>query len=115
MAFDELTLQRIDRCVGGLCRNRTNPSIADQLRFEYEVSGHAVSVYEVRPDWQDPSQETKMGIARFRFIKSRSEWRLYWMRRDLKWHLYDPDVSINRRLEPLVAVVEKDQWRAFFG
>lgn len=115
MAFDELTLQRIERAVGGLCRSRTNPKFADQLRFEYEISGHAVSVYEIRPDWRDASQETKMGIARFRHIKTRGEWRLYWMRQDLKWHLYDPDVSISTQLESLVSVVEQDEWRAFFG
>ena len=115
MAFNELELKRIDNCVGGLCRERTHPEYRAELEFVYEIEGHSVSIYEVRPDWQDASKKTKMGVARFRYTRARGEWRLYWMRRDLKWHLYDPDVSISRQLEPLVDVVAKDRSGAFFG
>jgi hypothetical protein len=55
-----------------------------------------------------------MGIARFRFVRSRDVWELYWMRRDLKWHCYDPAES-TPDLAALVAVVEADEYRAFFG
>ena len=79
------------------------------------IDGQSVSIYEVRPVWRDPGTKTKMGIARFRYIRSKHEWRLYWMRRDLKWHLYEPDQSVSSNLETLVSVVEKDQMGAFFG
>ena len=115
MAFDELELKRIDNSVGSLCRKRTHPEYRAELEFVYEVEGHSVSIYEVRPDWQDSSKKTKMGVARFRYMRSRGEWRLYWMRRHLKWHLYDPDVSVSRQLEPLVDVVANDRSGAFFG
>lgn len=115
MAFDELELKRIDNSVGELCRKRARPEYRTELEFVYEVEGHSVSIYEVRPDWQDPSKKTKMGVARFRYMRTRREWRLYWMRRDLKWHLYDPEVSISRQLEPLVDVVANDRSGAFFG
>ena len=51
MPFNELELKRIDHTVGGLCRRKTRPEHAEQLRFECEIDGHTVSVWEVRPPW----------------------------------------------------------------
>jgi hypothetical protein len=114
MAFSELELKRIDRTVGGLCRGRSRPEFADRLRIVYEIEGHTVSVYEERPPWDDVGEWTRMGVARFRFIRTRGEWQLYWMRRDLRWHRYDTDGPANG-LATLVAVVDADEHGAFFG
>ena len=54
-----------------------------------------------------------MGVARFRFIRSRGVWQLCWMRRDLKWHPYD-DTAPTRVLAAFVAIVEADEYGAFF-
>ncbi|HZJ02174.1 MAG TPA: DUF3024 domain-containing protein [Thermoleophilia bacterium] len=114
MAFDELELKRIDKTVGELCRRRTNPQYADKLRFVYEIDGHAVSIYEERPPWDGMGEWTRMGVARLRFVRTRGEWQLYWMRRDLKWHGYEPEPA-TRDLASLVNVVEADKYGAFFG
>ena len=114
MAFSEIELKLIDTTVGELCR-RVPAHIRDQLDYIYEVEGHAVFMYEIRPQWNDPKKTTKMGVARFRYFRSRGEWKLYWMRRDLKWHEYDPDVSTATSLKSLVAIVDEDKWGAFFG
>ena len=58
---------------------------------------------------------TRHGIARFRFYRSRTEWQLYWMRQDLHWHRYEPDDEMPTDLASLVALVEADRYRAFFG
>ena len=55
-----------------------------------------------------------MGVARFRYTRSRRSWTLHWMRRDLKWHMYDPD-AMPADLEALVALVDEDRYGAFFG
>ena len=81
MSFNELELKRIDRTVGELCRRKTRPEYADQLRFECEIDGHTVTVWEVRPPWDGVGDRTRMGVARFRFFRSRGVWQLYWMRR----------------------------------
>jgi len=51
---------------------------------------------------------TRLGVARFRFVRSRGAGQLYWMRRDLKWHRYDPAES-TPDLAALVAIVEADE------
>jgi hypothetical protein len=114
VAFDELGLKRIERTVGGLCRRCSPPEHADQLRTVYEIEGHSVTMYEERPPWDGVGEWTRSGIARFRFSRSRREWRLYWMRQDLRWHLYDPD-EMPPDLDSLVAAVEADKYGAFFG
>ena len=114
MSFSELELKRIDRTVGELCRRSTRPEHADQLRFECDIRGHTVTIWEVRPPWDGVGEQTRMGVARFRYFRSRGVWIVYWMRRDLKWHRYDPAPS-TPDLAALVAIVEADEYRAFFG
>jgi hypothetical protein len=114
MAFNELELKRIDRTVGDLCRRNTLPQHADELRFICELDGHAVSIYEQRPPWRGSGPWTSHGIARFRFSRAGGRWTLFWMRQDLKWHCYVPQPpSVD--LASLVAVVEADEYGAFFG
>lgn len=115
MAFSELDLKRIDTSAGDLCRRLNSRSRQHRIRYLCEVEGNTVTLWEERPAWDDPKRTTKTGIARFRHWKSRETWQLYWMRRALKWHAYDPDVSFAKRLSALVKVVEEDKWRAFFG
>lgn len=114
MAFDELEPKRIERTVGELCRRCSPPEHADELRTAYEVEGHSATMYEERSPWDGVGGWTRGGIARFRFSRSRGEWRLYWMRQDLRWHRYDPD-EMPPDLDSRVAVVEADEFGAFFG
>ena len=115
MAFSELELKRIDRIVGGLCRRCSPPEHADEVRTVYEVVGHAVLVYEERPPWDGVGEWTRMGVARLRFYRSRGEWLLYWMRADGRWERYEPRDEMPSDLEPLVALVDADEYGAFFG
>jgi Protein of unknown function (DUF3024) len=115
VAFDELELKRIDRTVGELCRRCSPPEHADELRTVYEVEGHIVSVYEERPPWRGEGEWTRMGVARFRYVRSRDEWQLYWMRQDLRWHPYSPEDEMPRDLPSRVALVDADAHGAFFG
>jgi Protein of unknown function (DUF3024) len=114
MAFSEFELKMIDRTVGGLCRRHSPAQFADELRTVYEVDGHSVSVFEERPPFRGSGEWTRSGVAKFRYVRSRGTWTLYWMRRDLKWHLYDPQ-PLPPDLSLLVQVVEEDKYGAFFG
>lgn len=116
MPFDDLELKRIENTVGAMCRRRSPPQFKDQLQIIYEVKGHSVLVYETRPPWDSLGEWTKMGVAKLTYVRSRKEWKLYWMRRDLKWHAYDPEIRTRTpTLEQLVRVVDEDRYGAFFG
>ena len=116
MAFSDLELRRIDKAVGSMCRRRSPPQFKDKLQIIYEIKGHSVLVYETRPPWDGPGEWTKLEVAKFTYVRSRNEWKLYWMRRDLKWHAYDPETGAKKNgLEVLVRVVDTDRYGAFFG
>lgn len=114
VAFNELDLRRIERIVGGVCRRRTRPEVAHELRLIYEVDGQSVVISEERPDWRDPAKRMLTPVAKLRFVRTSGLWTLYWMRADLKWHAYQP-APPTADLATLVAVVDRDPYGAFFG
>ncbi len=116
MAFSEIELKRIDNLVGDLCRRKSPAHIRDQLRFDYDISQHNVHIWEVRPAYNDPNVETRHGVAKFQYIRTKRIWKLYWMRADLKWHGYNPDPDrVLTTLDEQVAEVEHDPYATFFG
>ena len=76
MAFNELELKRIEKLGGGFCRRRTSPELADQLRIDYAIKGHSVTLFEERPDWRDPAERMRTPFARLRFVRSTGLWTL---------------------------------------
>lgn len=114
MAFSEIERKRIENTVGGMCQRRNRPEMHDKLRLEYSVDRHDVELYEVRPHWQDPTEELHTSCAKLKFVRTAGEWRLFWMRKDLRWHAYEP-LPASRSLEELVAEVARDRYGCFFG
>jgi len=71
------------------CREQIAPSVADQVRLEYEVHGLTAILVERRPPWpsQTPDEEwQRIPIARFRFTVDSARWTLDWPDRDDRWH-----------------------------
>ncbi len=114
MAFSEIELKLIESTVGKMCHRRSPARIKDQLRITYRINNYSVEVYEERPRWDNPQEWTSLGIAKFLYVKISKKWKLYWMRQDLKWHLYAP-LAESITIEKLVAEVDKDPHGAFFG
>ena len=89
MAFDDTELQAIRGALNMLC-DRVPAEVRDHVRISYDIDRLSVLVYEERPEWRNPDEWTRCPVAKLRFYRSRGEWELYWMRRDRKWHLYEP-------------------------
>ena len=114
MAFSEIELKHIDQVVGGLCRRRSRPGFKDELSLEYKVEGHDVVIFERRPRYGALVGVTDSPVAKLKFVRTMGEWRLFWMKRDLKWHGYVTLLS-SKKLDELVAEVDKDPFCCFFG
>lgn len=97
-----------------LARRAVPEHIREQLDFGYAIVGHTVDLQEIRPDWRDQSTTRQRAFARVKFVRSHDHWRLYWMRADLKWHLYEPDPH-HSTLQDALAVVDEDHYGCFFG
>ena len=97
-----------------LARHEAPAHLREQLDFGYKIVGHTIDVFEIRPDWQDKSTTRHTPVARVKYVRTQDEWRLYWMRADLKWHLYEP-APVHASLQETLAVVDKDEYCCFFG
>lgn len=115
MAFNDAELELIDATVGALVRRRRPPEhIRDQLDVEVEIDKHQVRIFSLRPLWSDPTHTVRSGVAQFTYTRTRNSWKLYWMRRDGKWHPWAPTENTGTLLE-LVHVVDDDTRGGFWG
>jgi len=114
MAFSESELKLIENTVGKMCQRRSPEHLRDEVRITYKVINHSVEVYEQRPRWNNPEEWTSTPVAKFLYTRTTKKWKLYWMRQNLKWYLYEP-LPESTTVEKLVAEVDKDPNGAFFG
>jgi hypothetical protein len=97
-----------------LDRRRPPEHIRPRLDIGYAIVGQTVDLFEIRPDWQDTTTTRHTPVARMRFVRTANEWRLYWMRRDLKWHAYEPSAT-HKSLRSALEAVDRDDYCCFFG
>ena len=117
MAFDDLQLARVRREVDEFIERRRPPEkIRDEVDLVCRIDedDQSVVIYEIRPDWQDPDETVHTRVARMKYVKSRDVWKLYWMRRDLKWHKYPPSPEV-RSLQEAIEIVDEDDNGCFWG
>ncbi|MCL4798826.1 MAG: DUF3024 domain-containing protein [Burkholderiales bacterium] len=115
MAFSDLELKRCERDIGRFMEQRRPPvHIRSELDLGYRIEGQSVQIFEIRPDWKDKSIKRETPVAKATYIRTKNCWRIFWMRRDLKWHGYEPNYEV-RSLEEFLSVVAKDEFCCFFG
>jgi hypothetical protein len=95
-------------------RRRPAPQIRHELDLGYRLKDQSVEVFELRPFWKNPQEILETKVAKATYVRSRDVWRIFWLRKDLKWHRYDPRPEV-KRLEEFVAVVDEDRYCCFFG
>ena len=115
MAFTELERKRCEREMERyLERSRPPMHIRPKLDIGYRVTGQSIEIFEIRPHWQSPKEILEHPVAKTTFVRTTESWRIYWMRRDLKWHGYEPTLEVDS-LSAFLAVVERDEYCCFFG
>ncbi len=92
MPISEIERRKAEKVLGAYCMERTNPAVRDQLEIVYRLEGNYAYISERRPDWRDSSIVRDHDVAKFRFVVNRRVWTLYWLDRNLKWHLF-PDCA----------------------
>jgi len=115
MALTELELKRCEHELGKfLERRRPPPQIRDEVDIGYRVEGQSVEIFEVRPEWKNPKRKREHPIAKATYVRTQKCWKVFWMRRDLKWHGYEPHPEVNT-LAAFFKVVDRDEYCCFFG
>ena len=115
MAFNDIERKRCERDLEKFMEShRPPPHIRPELDLGYRITGHSVEIFEIRPAWQNPKEKIEHPVAKATFVRTKNLWRIFWMRRDLKWHGYEPHPEA-RNLEAFLTVVGRDEDCCFFG
>jgi len=111
----ETDVARARRWVDG--RNDRLPERArGQIRYELDVADRFVTLFECRPPWRPDfgPDWTRFPVVRFRYIKARREWAVYWRDRNLEFHRFDP-LPPSPQIETVLAAVDDDHSGIFWG
>lgn len=117
MAISEFEQHRYEKLLQDFCKEHgPQPHIHDKLKWGYEIDSkkQTVELFEIRPNFMEPSQKVHTPIAKARYVKSHKQWNIYWMRGNGKWVLYEPCPSLGF-LEDFLKVLKEDAYNCFFG
>jgi Protein of unknown function (DUF3024) len=116
MALTEIELARARRAMDAFMQQRRPPPhIRPQLDLGFRVTGQSVEIFEIRPVWRGPPDEKhELPVAKATYVRARGIWRVFWQRRDLKWHSFEPKPEV-KSVEEFAALVSEDAHACFFG
>lgn len=115
MSLDALlTLDTIEVMENYIDKIRLNEELRDVVDLAYVIENQSIIIYEIRPHFTIPAYKVESHIAKATFIKAKNCWKVYWLRANLKWHVYDPQPTV-KTLQEFVELVEKDEHGCFWG
>ena len=115
MALSEIEYRRYEKIVGNYVESRRPPPhLRKELDIGFRIENQSVEIFEIRPAWREPAVFIELAIAKATFVKGTRTWKLYWQRKDLKWHRYDPAAE-HASIEDVLSVIETDEYGCFYG
>lgn len=95
-------------------RIRPAENIRHKLDVNYKIDSQSIILFEIRPSFHNAEQKIESEYAKATYIKSEERWKVYWMRGNLKWTLYDPKPKV-KSLKDFLKLVEEDEYHCFRG
>lgn len=115
MAFNDLDSKRIANAMAAfLAKRRPPPHIRPELDIGYRLIGQSIEIFEIRPQWDNPSIIREHPFAKATYVRTQNLWKVFWNRSDLKWHGYEPASTV-KLIEEFLAAVDADHYGCFFG
>ena len=93
---------------------RPDEDLRDQVDMGYYYNNLVIELFEIRPDWKNPSEKNKLSFARIKYVKTKNEWKLFWFRASGKWVAYEPFPN-SSHLSSILDCIKKDEHGCFFG
>jgi Protein of unknown function (DUF3024) len=85
-----------------------------KVRVGYRIAGNSVILYEERPAFHPPYDWQELVVAKFTYVETRRQWRLYCQHRDRRWHAYQA-LPAAANLSTLLNEVDRDPTGIFWG
>ena len=97
MAFSEFEIHRYTKVVDAYIESKRPPvHIRKELDIGFRLEDQSIEIYEVRPAFHNPDERIERTVFKTTYVKSSDLWKIFWMKRDLKWHGYEPDTKSTR-------------------
>jgi Protein of unknown function (DUF3024) len=115
MAIEILqTLEVIEAMENFLSKKRPPEHIRPKLDIGYKIEEQSIFIFEIRPQWNNPEVINEHLVAKATFVKTKNQWKVFWLRADLKWHSYSPKAIVDS-VEEFTKLVEEDKHHCFWG
>lgn len=115
MALSEFEIKKCEKKIASFMKLRRPPAhIRNELYLGYRIDGQSVEIFEIRPEWRNPSQKIEIPVAKATFVKTKNTWKIFWQRADLKWHGYQPALLVKSFCD-FLNIVNEDKDGCFFG
>jgi len=115
MGFSAQQVGRLETKVKAfLEQRRPSIEIREQLDLGHRIEGQSIILFEIRPRFRMSSEKHEVPIAKTTYVRSKSHWKVYWQRADLKWHRYDPATTVSS-LSAFLEEVDRDAYGCFWG
>ena len=115
MALNDIERKRVEKVVDAFVqKRRPAPHIRPELDIGFRVTGQSIEIFEIRPRWKEPDVKMEHPVAKATFVRNHAQWKIFWMRADLKWHGYEPLPAVDT-IEKFLAAVDKDEYGCFWG
>lgn len=113
--LNDLERKKIENAVGAFVARRRPPAhIRTEVDLDFRIAGQSIEIFEIRPIWKGNGETHEIPIAKATFVRTRGVWQLYWQRRDLKWHSYEPRPAV-QSIEDVIAEIDADPCACFWG
>jgi hypothetical protein len=80
----------------------------------YRIENQSIFIFEIRPEFQNPNSKIEIEVAKSTYIRTQNRWKIFWMRSDLKWHGYEPDLFVDS-IEEVIEIIKSDDYACFWG
>lgn len=114
MALSEVQRAEVTKRLTVFSDARVPPSARNEVRVGFRIKGGEVILFEERPDFHDPHEWREMVVAKFKYVGTRRQWRLYCQHRDRRWHEYEA-LPVASSFDELLDEVGADPTGIFWG
>lgn len=95
-------------------RRRPPVELRTKLDLNYKIDNQSIIIFEKRVVWNNPEKYIESPIAKTTFIRNKGHWKIFWLRANLKWYIYEPMPTV-KKLEKFIETVDQDKCGCFWG
>lgn len=115
MGFSETDLKKIDKEMKSFINRHMTPAeIDNDVDIKYVIEKDSLTIYEVSPAWDNPSETIEVPIAKATYVKDSDTWKIFRLKDDDKWHKYDQAPEV-KKFSEFLDIVEEDKQGYFWG